>query len=70
MNNIKKGSYTVEAALVVPMLIFTYVIAMNVAIGLYEEIRDDEQDYFREELWVVDTFYNWENAGGLRNGED
>jgi hypothetical protein len=66
----KKGSYTVEAAIVVPMLIFTYVIAMHIAIGLYQEIRDDEQGYFGEELRVVDTFYIWENAGGLRNGED
>jgi hypothetical protein len=68
--NMKKGSYTVEAAIVVPLLLFVFVAAMNIAINLYQEIREGQPEYFSEELWVVDTFYKWEIAGGLINGEN
>jgi hypothetical protein len=68
--NLKKGSYTVEAAIAVPILIFTFVIAMKIGISLYQEIRDGEPDYFNDDVWVVDTFYKQELAGGLLSGEN
>jgi hypothetical protein len=66
----KKGSYTIEAAIFVPILLFMFVAAMNTAIHLYQEIRDGQPEYYSETLWVVDTFYHWEMAGGLLDGEN
>jgi hypothetical protein len=54
----------------VPILIFTFVIAMKIGISLYQEIRDGEPDYFNDDVWVVDIFYKQELAGGLLSGEN
>jgi hypothetical protein len=68
--NLKKGSYTVEAAIFVSMLILIFMIAMKFAIGLYQEVCAGQPEYFQENLWVVDTFYEQEITGGLLNGEN
>lgn len=68
--NLKKGSYTVEAAIFVSMLILIFMIAMKFAIGLYQEVSAGQPEYFQENLWVVDTFYEQEITGGLLHGEN
>jgi hypothetical protein len=66
----RKGSYTVEAAIVVPIVLFVFVKAMEMGISLYQEIRDGEPEYFQNDTWVVDTFYKQDFAGGLLHGEN
>lgn len=52
-----KGSYTVEAALLIPLLIILMAGTIRVAIGLYQEIEAEEQLGDLAEYWAVDEFY-------------
>lgn len=55
-----KGSYTVEAAVLFPILIGTMAIAMCMGISLFEEIRGEQEQQRIEALWAVDEFYNYQ----------
>lgn len=55
-----KGSYTVEAAVLLPILIGTMAIAMCMGISLLEDIRREQEQKRIETLWVVDEFYNYQ----------
>ncbi len=52
-----KGSYTIEAALTMPILLFTMVVAMKMGIHLYQEIQSEKEYQMVEELWTVKDFY-------------
>lgn len=55
-----KGSYTVEAAVIVPLLIGTMAIAMRIAIMLYEEVRDQREEEAVQMMWEVEEFYRYQ----------
>ncbi len=52
-----KGSYTVEAALTVPLLVFVMAAGMRIGLGLYQEIKNENEAQLVEELWEVEDFY-------------
>lgn len=54
--NWKKASYTVEAAVLVPIFFGIILFCMNVAIDFYKECTQTEQ-YDRLEINVMETFY-------------
>ncbi len=54
--NWKKASYTVEAAVLVPLFLGIVLVVMNTAIAFYEECTKIEQ-YDRLEIEVMETFY-------------
>lgn len=56
--NWKKASYTVEAAILVPLFFGIVLFCMKVAIGFYEECTQTEQ-YDRLEVDVMETFYTY-----------
>lgn len=52
-----KGSYTIEAALTIPILLFVMLIGMKTGLSLYQDIcREREQDAVMQ-VWAVKEFY-------------
>ena len=55
-----KGSYTVEAAIIVPIFIFILAIGMKAGLILYSEIKQQQEQQILEEMWLVDDFYRYQ----------
>lgn len=53
----KKGSYTLEAAIWIPFLMFIYWGSIQGGLSLYQEISKQELSRNLEAFWAVDTFY-------------
>lgn len=64
-----KGSYTVEAAIIVPIFIFLLAIGMRAGLILYDEIRQEREQEILDGMWVVDDFYRFKNMGELTDGD-
>ncbi|MEE1079237.1 MAG: hypothetical protein UIC64_09360 [Agathobacter sp.] len=58
-----KGSYTLEASVYIPIVIFVMAIAMRLCIVLYQEIRDEREQDEVVNMWVVDEFYTYKLVG-------
>ena len=59
-----KGSFTVEASVLVPMLIFMYLLMINTGIHYYVEIREQKEQEAQEDVWVVEEFYKYQLLKG------
>lgn len=57
----QKGSYTVEAAFYVPMLIFIMITALQNGINFLEECREREIYHGLTDLDLVSEFYNYQS---------
>lgn len=55
-----KGSYTVEAAIIIPIFIFIMAVSIRVGIKLYQEITLQTEQKIVENMWVVDDFYRYQ----------
>ncbi len=64
-----KGSYTVEAAIIVPIFIFILAIGMKAGLILYSEIKQQQEQQIVEEMWLVDDFYRYKSAGEILDGD-
>lgn len=64
-----KGSYTVEAAIIIPIFLFILALGMRAGLILFEEIRTQNEEAMLEEIWVVDDFYRFKSAGEIIGGE-
>ena len=62
-----RGSLTIEAALVVPLVLALFAFAMKSGIQMYTECRDTAQE---QEIEAVKMFYRWQEAGELFQNED
>ncbi len=62
------GSFTVEASLIIPLLLFLIVIAIRGGVDLYLECRATVECLEQEEhLDAVRLFYLWKETGELTN---
>lgn len=52
-----KGNLTVEAAIIVPILLFSMVVAIQMGMYLLEEIKNEPGNQALNELWAVHDFY-------------
>lgn len=52
-----KGSYTVEASILIPLLILVMSGGIKSGVDLYQEIKQEEELQDLKELWAVDRFY-------------
>lgn len=64
-----KGSYTIEAAIIVPIFIFLLAIGMRAGLILYDEIRQEREQEILDGLWIVDDFYRFKRMGELTDGD-
>lgn len=62
-----KASYTVEASLIVPVMLGVFAFAMQMGIAMYEEVR--QQDDIAVELCEVKEFYNYQILGEILDDE-
>lgn len=61
-----KGSLTIEAALIFPIILFVFILAIQTGITMYTECRDTAIAIKGEtDLEIVDTFYRFKKAGEL-----
>lgn len=67
--NLRKGSYTIEASLTVPILLFAMAIGMLLAIDLYQETLKTDEYYLVEDIWAVESFYRDDLVGGIIKNE-
>lgn len=64
-----KASYTVEASIIVPILLVCAAITMKMGIVLYQEIQSAHEDEVEANNWLVDDFYNFQNIGDAVHGK-
>lgn len=55
-----KGSYTVEAAIYVPIILFVLVQSLEIGIEFWQESREREINIFLQEVDVVKEFYGYQ----------
>lgn len=61
-----QGSFSIEAAIIVPMLVFLFAITINCGIEMYTECRDMAIGiYEEEELDIVALFYRYQKIGDM-----
>lgn len=58
-----KGSYTVEASLVIPIFLFVIFTAMYLGLNLYQEIEEQQEYETVAQLWEVKDFYRIQAIG-------
>lgn len=65
------GSLTIEAALIIPLVLMLFMLAMNEGIQLYQECRDTAVSIREEEeMGVINMFYNWKMLEDIVKDED
>ncbi len=62
-----KGSYTIEASVLIPLLLMVMALGMRMGIYLYQEIREQKEQQAVEELWEVKDFYQYQWIGEMTN---
>lgn len=64
-----KGSYTVEAAVVVTLYLFVIAGAMQIGIHLFEEVQSECAQEQNSEFWAVEDFYHYQMWKGVVSSE-
>lgn len=60
MRMMQKGSYTIEAAVYVPMMMFLVLVTLRGGISFYQESRDREIYQGLIKMDVVSEFYTYQ----------
>ena len=55
-----KASYTVEAAVVVPILLSAMLVAMLIGLDLYEDVKGEQEQEKIMQMWQVKEFYKYQ----------
>ena len=58
-----KGSYTIEAAILIPFFLFIMAGTIKSGLFLYTQIREQDETRMTEEIWAVSDFYKCKTAG-------
>lgn len=69
LDRLKKGSYTVEAAILIPIYLFIMVGTIQIAISLYNEIKENSEVERVQKIWAVEEFYRNELIEELLKNE-
>lgn len=66
-----KGSMTVEAALILPLLLFLFAMVMERGIEMYTECCNTAVSVYEEqEPDIVKSFYLWQRIGDITEDGD
>lgn len=60
-----KGSFTVEASVYVPVVLFLIMNVLTVGIDFFQESRNREENKSITELDIVGEFYNYQVLGEI-----
>ena len=55
-----KGSYTVEAAVIVPIMIWMMAAVMCMGITLVKDVQMQDEHKCEETMWEVEDFYKYQ----------
>lgn len=55
-----KGSYTIEAAIYIPIILFIMCQTLQIAIDYWQDSRDREVNRVLQELDIVKEFYSYQ----------
>ena len=55
-----RGSSTKEAAVIIPVVIWTIAAAVCTGIDLLHEVRGEHEEKQMEDMWSVDSFYQYQ----------
>ena len=58
-----KGSYTIEAAILVPFFLFIMAGTIQSGIQLYTQIREQDEASVIKDVWAVSDFYKCSTVG-------
>lgn len=61
-----KGSYTIEAAIYIPIILFIICQTMQLALGFWQDCRQREINPMLKELNCVKEFYNYQILDEIR----
>lgn len=66
-----RASMTVEASLILPLVLFLFGLVMQMGIAMYEECRDTAAAIQEEsDIEIVEIFYHWKKVGEwIENGD-
>ena len=59
-NKYRRGSYTVEAAIIVPLYLTVLALALGNSITMYSDIKSATEAEKTEDIWAVEVFYRYE----------
>ncbi len=66
-----RGSLTVEAAIILAVLLFLFAFTMESGIQMYTECRDTAIAIQGEaEMDIIEKFYFWQRIGSITENED
>lgn len=58
-----KGSYTIEAAILIPFFLFLMAGTIRSGILLYTQIKEQDETQIVEDIWAVSDFYKCTTVG-------
>jgi hypothetical protein len=62
-----KASYTVEAAVIIPLAISVMALAMRIGILLCREVKEINESESLSQMWEVEDFYKYQAVGEVAN---
>lgn len=62
-----RASYTIEAALLIPLFLMMMGVAMETGIDLYEETASVREQEGLSEIWAVEDFYRFCALGEVKD---
>jgi hypothetical protein len=57
-----KASYTVEAAVIIPIAIAVMALAMRIGILLCQEVKTEKEEESLTQMWEVEEFYRYQTV--------
>lgn len=71
MKRYARGSYTVEAAIIMPFLLLIMVATIHIAINFHEEIKQVAKESEEvQEIPIIKIFYHTEMIGEILQGAE
>lgn len=55
-----RGSYTIEAAIYIPIILFMMCQTLQLALGFWQECKEREINECLQEINIVKEFYNYQ----------
>ncbi len=58
-----KGSYTIEAAILIPFFLFLMAGTIRSGLFLYTQVKEQDESRIVEDIWAVSDFYKCTTVG-------
>ena len=62
-----KASFSIEAAIIIPLFLFMTAYCIQTAIDMYQQTKTQVEAKKLEEMWVIDDFYRFEILKEVKN---